>query len=489
MIASPAAAATLLPPIGGVHEKAHSLPEGLTGEAAAPMDPAQVWEWYNSHPLLIGFNYIPRTAVNFMEMWSPDTFHPEIIEEELGWAVERGYNSLRTNIPMALFEHDAVDLTRRINEFLDICQRHNISVMLCPMDDCEFGGVQSMDIMDPISGVHNSRAMGSPGRAVILDPTQWHRVETYIRYMVRTWGGDSRVLLWDLWNEPGNSWEFTPTGTKVISRVTEFEENALRLMELAFQWAREEHPLQPLSTSAWHVPDPFLDNIEEDSSPMIALSHPIDQRAMQLSDVITIHAYCGQELLRSILTKCSIDNKPMMLTEWMARHAGSTFETLLPVLEEFQVGSYQWGLVAGRSQTYLPWPHVAEKFRDSTVWFHDVLNADGTAHDEEEMKFLEGFSSTVQDRILGKRGKKAYMEVVVKHEATPIISNKAAPPNVVVVPTATMAFAPAPAPLDVFMTAVVELAAAAQHEHQQAHQPECIATTVDFGDEHPNLLY
>jgi len=491
MIASPAAAATLLPPLAGVDEteKVHvTLPDAPSHEVSG-MSPQQVWQWYNSHPLLIGFNYIPRYAVNFMEMWIEEKFDIVIIEEELSWAVQRGYNSLRTNIPMCLYEDDCEGLTSRINTFLDVCQRHNISVMLCPLDDCEFGGLIGKEsLQEPIPRVHNSRAVGSPGRAVILDPSQWHRVESFIRYVIRTWGGDSRILLWDLWNEPGNSWEFTPTGTRVIDQHAQFEENALRLMELVFTWARQEYPLQPLSTSAWHVPDPFFDNIEEDSSPMIALSHPIDQRAMQLSDVITIHAYCGEALLRSILTKCSLYNKPLMLTEWMARHADSRFENLLPVLEEFQVGSYQWGLVAGRSQTYLPWPHVAEKFQDSQTWFHDVLNADGTAHDVEEMAILKNFSSTVQDRILARRGKKAVVQT-----KEPIIVHTTMP-TIMASPTVTPTIRPAahyrtPTPLDVMlMSAVVEIAAAQQQQHNGA---DCGITTstVDLGDEHPNLLY
>ena len=39
----------------------------------------------------------------------------------------------------------------------------------------------------------------------------------------------------------------------------------------------------------------------------------------------------------------------------MARGAGSLFDTVLPVAHKYRVGAINWGLVAGKSQTYLPW--------------------------------------------------------------------------------------------------------------------------------------
>jgi hypothetical protein len=97
-------------------------------------DKTRIWEWYNNLPWLAGMNYLPRTAVNFVEMWDESSFDPDVIAEELGWASEKlGYNTLRTNIPMCLYEHDAEGLTKRINKFLRIASRNGFVVMLCPL--------------------------------------------------------------------------------------------------------------------------------------------------------------------------------------------------------------------------------------------------------------------------------------------------------------------------------------------------------------------
>ena len=44
-------------------------------------------------------------------------------------------------------------------------------------------------------------------------------------------------------------------------------------------------------------------------------------------------------------------NRPLLLTEFMARPMNSTFATNLPVLRRFGAWGYAWGLVQGRMQT------------------------------------------------------------------------------------------------------------------------------------------
>jgi hypothetical protein len=292
---------------------------------------------------------------------------------------------------MCLYEHDAEGLTKRINKFLRIASRNGFVVMLCPLDDCEFGGEPAKPgpQPEPVPGLHNSRAIGSPGRHIVLDPSQWFRVEEYVRYVVRTWGQDRRILLWDLYNEPGNSWIFRTTGTEFCENHEQFEENALVLMEKVFHWAREENPSQPLTTSAWHMPDPFF---EGGTDVVVPLAHAIDQRAMELSDVISIHAYCDPVCLQTTLMEISHFGKPMLLTEWMARQVKSTYEETLPTLKELKVGAYQWGLVRGKTQTHLPWPHVAKNYEGDPMWWHDILDHDGTVHSEKEAEVIRSFA-------------------------------------------------------------------------------------------------
>ena len=83
----------------------------------------------------------------------------------------------------------------------------------------------------------------------------------------------------------------------------------------------------------------------------------------------------------------------------MARGAGSTFDTILPIAKEHHVGAINWGLVAGKTQTYLPWdswsrPYVLDQ---PTIWFHEVFYPDGKPYREREailMRSLTGRGAT-----------------------------------------------------------------------------------------------
>jgi len=55
----------------------------------------QAGEWYADKGWIVGCNYTPYNAINQIEFWSEDTFDPETIDRELGWAEEIGFNSLR----------------------------------------------------------------------------------------------------------------------------------------------------------------------------------------------------------------------------------------------------------------------------------------------------------------------------------------------------------------------------------------------------------
>ena len=47
--------------------------------------------------------------------------------------------------------------------------------------------------------------------------------------------------------------------------------------------------------------------------------------------------------------------RPLLCTEYMARPHGSTFDPILPYLKEQKIGAYNWGFVAGKTQTIYPW--------------------------------------------------------------------------------------------------------------------------------------
>src|SRR5690349_24704650 len=65
-------------------------------------------DWYAQQPWLVGSNYIPRSAINELEMWQEATFNPEQIDQELGWAESLGMNTMRVFLHDLLWQQDEI---------------------------------------------------------------------------------------------------------------------------------------------------------------------------------------------------------------------------------------------------------------------------------------------------------------------------------------------------------------------------------------------
>jgi uncharacterized protein DUF4380/cellulase (glycosyl hydrolase family 5) len=321
----------------------------------------RAWEWYTDVGPIAGCNYLPRTAVNMTQMWQKETFDPKTIDEELGWAEKAGYNSLRVFVQYLVWRDDPEGLKQRMDQFLTIADKHGMRVMLIPFCDCAFAGREpylgKQD--EPVPGVHNSGWVPSPGLKRVVDRTTWPDLERYIKDLVGRFAEDRRVLIWDLYNEPGNS---------------NMGEKSLPLVAAAFRWAREAGATQPLTVGAWT-------NFEGRMSKAL----------MEMSDVVSFHGYDQPDGIASKSRLCRQYHRPILCTEWLHRQSGNTFETILPIFAQGQIGGYHWGFVAGRTQTYMPW---GSKQGDPMPkhWQHDVLHADGTPYDASEFELLRQYS-------------------------------------------------------------------------------------------------
>ena len=80
----------------------------LAGATGQRWSQATAAAWYAQQPWLIGANYLPASAINQLEMWQPETFDPERIDRELGWAQALGMNTMR------VFLHDLLCFGNRI---------------------------------------------------------------------------------------------------------------------------------------------------------------------------------------------------------------------------------------------------------------------------------------------------------------------------------------------------------------------------------------
>ncbi|MBX6359777.1 MAG: cellulase family glycosylhydrolase [Acidobacterium ailaaui] len=348
--------------------------------AAFPL-PAQRWSedkanaWYAQLPWLVGSNFIPANAINQLEMWQADTFDPQEIDRELGWAEAIGMNTMRVFLHDLLWEQDEAGFRQRIDTFLTIASRHHIRPIFVLFDSCWDPDPKLGPQHPPIPGVHNSGWVQSPGDQALADKSQYPRLKAYVQGVVGAFGQDRRVLAWDLWNEPSNGNE-SSYGKRELQNKAELVQG---LLPQVFAWAREEHPIQPLTSGVWTGDWSSPKNMDA-----------ISRIQVQESDVISFHNYGWPEEFEQRIEWLKQFHRPVLCTEYMARGAGSTFDTILPVAKKYHVAAINWGLVAGKTQTYLPWdswerPYVLVK---PTVWFHDVFYADGRPYRQREVDLI-----------------------------------------------------------------------------------------------------
>lgn len=347
-------------------------------------------DWWQSRPWVCGFNFLPSTAVNFIEMWHPETFDMPTIERELGWAAKVGFNAIRVNLPFLGWQHDRDGLLHRLDRLMGAASHYGLSTVPCLFDDCGFGGEEPVwgSQPDPIPGIHNSRAVASPGRSAVLNTDLGPTLETYVRDVISTYRTDPRILFWDLYNEPGNRMDFDKTEYSQFDAG--LEKHALSLMESSFVVARDIGPEAPLSVAAWTTPLPDSD------------AHPyqteIDRSALLHSDIITFHAYWNRKRVTQFIEYLEVLDRPIICTEWMARQIDSRISDQLELFHDRNVGCFQWGLVKGRTQTWLPWPDDLVRAHggqiDRKIWFHDLLDEDGTPYDPTEINTIRALTGS-----------------------------------------------------------------------------------------------
>ena len=343
--------------------------------------------WYDQLPWPVGFNYAPRYAINQLAMWQEDTFDPVIIDQELGWAAGIGFNMVRVFLHHLPWQQDPAAFSQRIDLFLSIADKHDVNVMFVLFDDVWNPVPQSGKQPEPTPGVHNSGWVQSPGAAILGDIHRHGELESYVRGILSRYGDDERVAVWDLYNEPGNL-NAIPYGNVELDNKRKY---SLILLEKVFAWARSENTVQPLTSGVWRLKDGrWLGEGKDD--PGAALFNFM----LQHSDIVTFHSYLNAAETAIAIDSLTVLDRPMICTEYIARGHDSTFETLLPLFAEQDIGAIHWGFVSGKTQTIYPWRSWvgAIRFWDNLFsdepdpWHHDLLYADGRPYRPLEVELI-----------------------------------------------------------------------------------------------------
>ncbi|HEY0313723.1 MAG TPA: 1,4-beta-xylanase [Allosphingosinicella sp.] len=348
---------------------------------------AQANDWYAHQRWLTGANYIPADAINQLEMWQADSFDLAQIDKEFAWAEKFRMNTMRVFLHDLAWKQDPAGFKQRIDRFLTIAARHGIRPVFVLFDSCWDPDPKLGPQHPPIPGVHNSGWVQSPGRADLLDTSNDARFRAYVEDVVGSFARDPRVLAWDLWNEPdnpgGGSYEEPSVQKRELNRIE-------HLLPEIFAWARSRRPVQPLTSGIWSG---------SDWTPTAKLS-PIQRTQLTQSDIISFHDYGWPEEFEGRVAQLRGWGRPLLCTEWMARGAGSTVDTILPIGRREGVGMINWGFVQGKIQTNLPWDSWDRPYtqKPPTIWFHDLVKPDGTPYRAREMELFRSLRDKLPPR-------------------------------------------------------------------------------------------
>ena len=318
--------------------------------------------WYSSKGWLRGCDFIPSTAINQLEMWQAPTFDPATIDKELGFAQSIGLNCMRVFLHHLAWQQDPAGFKQRMTQYLGIAGKHHILTIFVFFDDCWNETYHTGAQPKPKIGIHNSGWLRDPGKLYYDEPRLVDTLEKYVKDVLTTFRHDQRILLWDLYNEPGNSG---------------YGDKSLPLLDKAFAWGHEVNPDQPLSAGVWN-------------SGLTTLNH----YQLTHSDVITYHNYEPTQAHQHCIDTLKPYGRPLICTEYMARLRNSTFFNIMPMLKKENVAAINWGLVSGKTNTKYAWDTPIPDGSDPKVWFHDIFRPDGTPFDTKEAAFIKSLTQT-----------------------------------------------------------------------------------------------
>lgn len=346
----------------------------------------KIWQWYNARAWMRGCNYMSADCANRIDQWQELGFEERFktTEEELKLMQQTGYNTVRLIIEYVVWKEEHDGFMERFERYISLCEKYGISCMIVLANDCmppknelwamPYVGEQHFD-----RGYHGGKKRSQhsiqsvPAPHFYLDdPTTREDYFSMVREIVTKYKNDSRICIWDIYNEPGNA-----------NRGSLTLPNLMRLFEIV----REISPIQPITSGVWRI--------KPDES--VPLSE-VEQYALKNSDIITYHFYGGYNDHIRIIKRLKKEGRPIINTEWLARIFNNDVFSLFPLFYLEKIGCYNWGFVAGKYQTYEPWESIWQSYdkgghrdTDFTKWFHDLYRPGHRPYDPKEIEVIKQF--------------------------------------------------------------------------------------------------
>jgi hypothetical protein len=293
-----------------------------------------------------------------------------------------GFNTIRFILcgSFVVWEEEHDGYLKRIDRYLDLCTKHNIKALVVIENDCvvpkdEYNkpklGYQHVDW-----GYHGGTKITpfkshDTGYHELDDPVIAQKRLKWISEIIDLHKNDPRIIIWDLYNEPGNSGRNDIT-TPHLKKI--------------FDIAREINPIQPLTSCVWGI------------NPRTGEMTNCEKTALENSDIVSYHNYDNYESNIRWIKLLKKYGRPLINTEWLCRMRHNTVFELFPLFYLEKIGCYNWGFVAGKYQGYEPWEGLWDQYYegkaddlDFTKWFHDLYRPGGHPYDPREIELIKRF--------------------------------------------------------------------------------------------------
>jgi hypothetical protein len=333
--------------------------------------PAAASDWYVRQPWIIGADYIQSNTVNQIEMWQQDTFDAARIDMELGWAEGLGINTLRVFLHELFWEHDSGGLQRRMGKLLSLAEKHHMRVIFVLFDSSGDPYPELGHQRQPKPGVRNSVWVQSPGARGLTDPQLVENALAFAEEVVAHFSIDTRILAWDVWNEPDNTNAASYPNSELPNKV----EVVRALLPKVFQYVRAGVPTQPVTSGLWKGDWSSANNLS-----------PIEKIQVELSDFISFQNYDGPQEFEKRVKWLQAFHRPVVCTGFLARNQGSSIEAILPIALRYDVGALVGDLVQGKTQRWLPWDSWQNPYvdREPSIWTQDLFRTTGPLYRQED---------------------------------------------------------------------------------------------------------
>jgi len=210
----------------------------------------EIWNWYRSREWISGFNFIPSGAMEGVLWMLQDYGHEYAYQEsakEIALAAGLGLNSVRLFLPFTLWVREHDSFMKNLEQFISLLDSYHMTLMPVLFNDCTvpkskykepalgpqpepvpgyFGGTATSPFED------DTQTGDTIGYDVCDEPEMEPVIRNYVRELAEKYGQDDRIIIWNIWNEAGNSNRLGKSGS---------------MMKKVFGWMREEDVKQPLT--------------------------------------------------------------------------------------------------------------------------------------------------------------------------------------------------------------------------------------------------